>query len=76
MNFPGCRYTYVDGEDNRVLSVAFDKPFWQRGEFDQFPGLDNPWSGRSNAAPFDSGFYLVMNVAVGQSMSLTSLIVA
>lgn len=60
----------MDGEENRVLDVVFDKPFWERGEFDRLEGVDNPWAGRTNAAPFDRGFYLIMNVAVGESSSI------
>ncbi|CAM9204645.1 unnamed protein product, partial [Sphacelaria rigidula] len=57
-------FTYIDEPDNRVLRVPFDQPFWERGDFDKL-NVDNPWAGRSWAAPFDQGFYLIMNVAVG-----------
>lgn len=28
-------------------------------------GLDNPWDGRGDNAPFDQRFYLIINLAVG-----------
>lgn len=61
----GSRYTYVDDEHNRVMSVDFGQSFWDFGEFGNLPGVSNPWAGRPNAAPFDQGFYLIVNVAVG-----------
>lgn len=64
------RHTYVDRDDNRILSVEFDETFWERGEFDALDGVDNPWDGRSSSAPFDRGFYIILNVAVGESPCL------
>ncbi|CAM9187888.1 unnamed protein product, partial [Discosporangium mesarthrocarpum] len=59
-------YTYVDTEDQEVLRVDFnDTSFWERGGFQDLEGVVNPWKGRGNSAPFDQGFYLIMNVAVG-----------
>ncbi|CAM9391044.1 unnamed protein product [Laminaria digitata] len=64
-------YTYVDSDDNRLLTVDFDvgsseEGFWKKGHFDdRFPGMSNPWTGRGAAAPYDQRFYIVMNVAVG-----------
>jgi hypothetical protein len=58
-------YTYLDREDQKVLEVKFDRPFFERGDFSDVPGTGNPWIGRPNAAPFDQPFYLVLNVAVG-----------
>jgi len=55
--------TYIDNPKNVVLKTVFDQSFWKRGQFPS--GVDNPWAGRSNAAPFDQDFYLVLNVAVG-----------
>lgn len=55
----------MDDDQNRILSVSFDKPFWERGDFDKL-NVNNPWAGRSQAAPFDQGLYLIMNVAVGE----------
>lgn len=36
---------------------------WDWGNFPKTE--DNPWKGRTNQAPFDREFYLIMNVAVG-----------
>lgn len=58
-------FTYLDTEDQKILEVKFDKPFFSRGAFADVPGTHNPWEGRSNAAPFDQPFYLILNVAVG-----------
>lgn len=58
-------YTYIDDDANRVLSVSFgSQSFWTRGGFSE-SNLKNPWRGRTNAAPFDQKFFLIMNVAVG-----------
>lgn len=37
--------------------------FWTRGQFPQ--GIDNPWRAGSHSAPFDTEFYLILNLAVG-----------
>ncbi|CAM9236821.1 unnamed protein product [Choristocarpus tenellus] len=58
-------YTYVDSDDERVLSVSFDQDFWTKGGFSDTEGINNPWRGRGPSAPFDRDFYLIMNVAVG-----------
>jgi beta-glucanase (GH16 family) len=55
---------YLDNETNTVLNVKFDQPFYNRGGFGS-QGLNNPWRGRSNAAPFDQEFYVIFNLAVG-----------
>jgi beta-glucanase (GH16 family) len=56
-------YTYFDKPENVVLSVDFDKSFFERG---QFPAsFANPWAGEPNSAPFNREFYIVMNLAVG-----------
>jgi beta-glucanase (GH16 family) len=57
-------YTYLDKDSQRVLSVKFDRTFWQRGGWTN-SNYNNPWAGRANSAPFDQQFYLVFNVAVG-----------
>eukprot|EP00823_Brevimastigomonas_motovehiculus_P009037 TRINITY_DN8709_c0_g1_i1.p1 TRINITY_DN8709_c0_g1~~TRINITY_DN8709_c0_g1_i1.p1 ORF type:complete len:358 (-),score=70.48 TRINITY_DN8709_c0_g1_i1:262-1335(-) len=57
-------YTYVDTEDQKVLDIKFDIPFWQKGGWDKTT-YDNPWKGRPLAAPFDQEFFLIFNVAVG-----------
>lgn len=38
--------------------------FWELGNLDQ-TGVDNPWKRNSKMAPFDSEFYLILNLAVG-----------
>ncbi|KAL0953508.1 hypothetical protein HGRIS_004734 [Hohenbuehelia grisea] len=65
-------WVYVDTRIIRTLDLRFDHSFFDRGEFPKtiLNGteeivLKNPWEGRSNAAPFDQPFYLIMNVAVG-----------
>lgn len=60
--------TYVDTPDNVILNVSFASEaenLWTRGGFDKMDGLNNPWEGGQKNAPFDSEFYLVLNVAVG-----------
>ena len=58
-------YTYIDSDDNRLLTVDFTQhSFWQRGGWEH-SSFANPWRGRNNSAPFDQSFYLVLNVAVG-----------
>jgi len=56
--------TYIDSLDNIVLSVKFDRKFYDRGNFSAHE-YENPWSDRGNAAPFDKPFFLLFNVAVG-----------
>ena len=56
-------YTYIDNDSNRVLEVDITQSFWDKGKFPT--STNNPWFNRSNSAPFDQEFYLVMNVAVG-----------
>ncbi len=55
-------YTYLDTEDNKVLHIKFDMPFYTRGGWKTF---DNPWKNAPNSAPFDQDFFLILNVAVG-----------
>ncbi|KAI8990013.1 concanavalin A-like lectin/glucanase domain-containing protein [Pilobolus umbonatus] len=55
--------TYVD--DQTVLSVDFNMPFWDRGQFPK--STMNPWRGGEISAPFDEEFYLILNLAVGGS---------
>jgi len=56
-------YTYLDKDTQRMLEVTFDKPFFNKGGWNS--NINNPWAGRSNAAPFDQEFYIIFNVAVG-----------
>lgn len=63
-------FTYLDSRLAQVLYVDFNRPLWTRGSFP--PALPNgtaltdPWSwtGRDNT-PFDTAFYLLINLAVG-----------
>jgi hypothetical protein len=58
-------FTYLDNPSNRILSVNFtEASFFERGSWTK-TNFDNPWAGRSNAAPFDQQFYLMINLAVG-----------
>jgi len=56
-------YTYLDKDSQAILKVKFDKPFFDKGGWSS--NINNPWAGRSNAAPFDQQFYIIFNVAVG-----------
>ncbi len=57
-------YTYIDDPSNIVLDIDMTtQSFWDRG---QFPSkYSNPWQYSGINAPFDTEFYIVMNVAVG-----------
>ena len=56
--------TYIDDESNVVLDLDLtQQSFWERGGFGA--GVDNPWKGEPNSAPFNRDFYLIFNVAVG-----------
>lgn len=55
--------TYIDTEDQVVLSYPIKESFWAAGGWGT--SRDNPWLGRGNNAPFDSEFYLIINLAVG-----------
>ena len=56
--------TYLDTEDQVVLSVPINQSFWERGNFSAVRG-HNPWKGRGDNAPFDREMYLIINLAVG-----------
>ena len=56
--------TYLDSENNTVLSFPISKSFWELGGWAS-PPWNNPWTGSGNSAPFDQRFYLVINVACG-----------
>lgn len=62
-------FTYESSPVFKVLSHRFDESFWQVGEFPSATSngtqIVDPWSGASNAAPFDQEFFLILNVAVG-----------
>jgi len=58
--------TYIDDPANVVLDVDMSsQSFFERGGWAANPAIDNPWRSGSNAAPFDSRFYIVINLAVG-----------
>jgi beta-glucanase (GH16 family) len=64
-------FTYVDSRLQQVLYSPFSEPQWTRGDFPSREGnevLVDPWSqtGRDNT-PFDTEFYLILNVAVGST---------
>ncbi|KAH9946764.1 concanavalin A-like lectin/glucanase domain-containing protein [Amylocystis lapponica] len=64
---------YVDSRLSFMLNLAFNEPFFKRGDFpttvlndSQYIVTPDPWvNGTTNVAPFDRPFYLIMNVAVG-----------
>lgn len=57
-------YTYIDNDANRVLQVNHtDMSYWQRSGV---TNRDNPWLySKNKCAPFDTEFYLIINLAVG-----------
>ncbi|KAI9841815.1 MAG: hypothetical protein M1837_000360 [Sclerophora amabilis] len=63
-------FTYIDTRLLQVLYTKFDSPLWDRGNFPLSDSngtrLVDPWkqTGRLNT-PFDTEFYLILNVAVG-----------
>ena len=57
-------YTYIDDPSNKVLEIDMTtQSFWERGNFK--PQYENPWRFSGKNAPFDTEFYIVLNVAVG-----------
>lgn len=67
---------YFDTWLHHMLTVSFDEPFFERGEFpplvangSQTVQTPNLWANATgqdrNAAPFNKPFYLMMNVPVG-----------
>lgn len=55
--------TYLDKEDQVVLSYPINQSFWDLGGWGK--SRDNPWQGATKAAPFDQEMYLIINLAVG-----------
>jgi len=52
-------------DDELVLTVDPGSNFWDFGGFGDL-NVDNPWASETDKmAPFNQGFYLIMNVAVG-----------
>jgi hypothetical protein len=65
-------FTYINTRLLQVMYTHFDQPFFTYGNFPLADAngtrLDDPWKHtKSNAAPFDQDFYLVLNVAVGST---------
>ena len=61
-------YTYVDSRINHVIYTKYTKPQWTRGQFPQFSGgelISDPWNTNRFNTPFDTPFYLIINLAVG-----------
>jgi len=63
-------FTYIDTRLRQVLYTPFNEPQWQRGQFPQISneGLEvgsNPWNTNRDNTPFDTPFYLIINLAVG-----------
>ncbi|CAM9483297.1 unnamed protein product [Chrysoparadoxa australica] len=59
---------YLDDVQNTLLDVPFNEPAWERGWFKKAGLTDeqNPWRGSSSdAAPFDAGFHIQLDVACG-----------
>jgi hypothetical protein len=57
-------YTYVDNDSQRVLFVNHTSTsYWERSGINN---RQNPWQYSPNKnAPFDTEFYLILNLAVG-----------
>ena len=61
-------YTYFDDPKNIVLDVDHSRQsYWEKGQFPSY--FENLWESGSKAAPFDSEFYLIINLAVGGTNS-------
>jgi len=57
-------YTYLDNDTNRILSVNHSsQSYWEKSGIND---VSNPWQYSPNkCAPFDTEFYLIINLAVG-----------
>ncbi|KAI9752355.1 MAG: hypothetical protein M4579_005663 [Chaenotheca gracillima] len=65
-------FTYIDTRLLQVLYTNFDQPLWKRGQFPLSDSngtrLVDPWTGTGRLnTPFDTDFYLILNVAVGST---------
>lgn len=62
-------YTYIDTRLRQVFYTPFDQPQWERGRFPQSDRtgeiITNPWNTNRYNTPFDTPFYLIVNLAVG-----------
>ena len=57
-------YTYLDNDSNRVLQVDHSaQSYWDKSGIKD---MSNPWQySKNKCAPFDTEFYLILNLAVG-----------
>ena len=57
-------YTYIDNDTNKVLQVNHtDMTYWERSGI---TNRENPWQySTEKNAPFNTEFYLIINLAVG-----------
>ncbi|KAL6710851.1 hypothetical protein ACN47E_007908 [Coniothyrium glycines] len=63
-------FTYINTRLLQVMYTHFEESLWSYGKFPQADAngtrLNNPWAhAKTNSAPFDQDFYLVIDVAVG-----------
>jgi len=62
-------YTYIDTKLRQIFYTPFKKPLWERGHFPQIDEkgelVTNPWNTNRDNTPFDTPFYLIINLAVG-----------
>ncbi|CZS94128.1 related to gram-negative bacteria-binding protein 1 precursor [Rhynchosporium agropyri] len=61
-------YTYVDSRIRHVIYTKYTKPQWVRGQFPQLSEgklITDPWDTNRFNTPFDTPFYLIVNLAVG-----------
>lgn len=65
--------TWHTSRARSIFGHNFGKSFWSFGNFgtsaDNGESYPNPWTNATvpNAAPFDQEFFLILNVAVGES---------
>ncbi|XMA09603.1 hypothetical protein WAI453_002394 [Rhynchosporium graminicola] len=61
-------YTYVDSRIRHVIYTKYTKHQWVRGQFPQLSEgklITDPWDTNRFNTPFDTPFYLIVNLAVG-----------
>jgi len=58
----------VNGEQTLKVKIK-DGGFWKLGEFEKMKGVNNPWKAGTNMAPFDQPFFIILNLAVGGTVS-------
>eukprot|EP00490_Sorites_sp_Unknown_P025166 CAMPEP_0114673126 /NCGR_PEP_ID=MMETSP0191-20121206/44141_1 /TAXON_ID=126664 /ORGANISM="Sorites sp." /LENGTH=151 /DNA_ID=CAMNT_0001937247 /DNA_START=730 /DNA_END=1185 /DNA_ORIENTATION=+ len=53
-------------DGNIYFNVSTNDGYWNKGNFDtRIPGSDNPWEYGSKDAPFDTEYYIIINLAAG-----------